>query len=85
MRCPVCVEQGLTSVVHVPQGGYSTLMAGVSYYDKEGAYHHHDPNSHTATYSCSNGHRWRRVTYNRCLNCDYNEERDSILVLAEDA
>ena len=77
MRCPVCVEQGQTSTVFVPTGGVVTLMLGQRYYDEQGRYHDHDPNSHTYSYSCSNEHRWVETIYDLCLNCDFNAGRNS--------
>lgn len=53
--CPICKVLKKKSIVH---GGVvmSTLMCTSSYYDEDGKYHYNDPNTHTYSYSCSNGH-----------------------------
>ncbi len=37
-----------------------TCMGDIEYFDSNGRHHHHDPNTFTRAYSCSNGHRWAR-------------------------
>lgn len=44
----------------------STLMGWSPFYDNKGHYHKHDPNIHTAYYSCSNMHSWFIETKNKC-------------------
>ena len=46
-------------------------MGFESYYDEEGKYHHHDPNSSWSNASCSNGHRFFVRSGNRCSNCEF--------------
>lgn len=65
MICPECKKQGLKSKVYIG-GSTSTLMYCQPFYDKEGKYHDHDYNSHTTTYSCSNGHHWTESPPNTC-------------------
>jgi hypothetical protein len=78
MICQKCKAEGKKSRVNVPMGGFSTCMAWQNYYDEDGKYHHHDPNSHSSTYSCSEGHRWHVTTYSQCFSCDFNEGRDTV-------
>lgn len=58
MFCIYCIEEGKESVVY-PGSTWGTMMASVPYYDKNGVYHDHGPNTYTTDYSCSNGHRWK--------------------------
>lgn len=55
--CPRCLYDGVTSRV---EGGcyMTTLMAGHAYYDEEGNYHSHDPNTSHGSMTCSRGHTW---------------------------
>lgn len=59
MICPTCKENGMRSRVY-SQGTRSTLIGYTqSYYDENGNYvENPDPNRHTTTYLCSNGHQW---------------------------
>ena len=51
--------------------GYSvvTAMAGQDYYDEDGRFHHHDPNSRTQQFTCSEGHAWVEVSTSGCEPC----------------
>lgn len=74
MKCPKCVKAGKKSIVY--EGGtVSTLMYSPPFYDEDGEYHAHDNNSHTTSYSCSNGHQWTETPTNKCPNpkCDFNK------------
>jgi len=71
MKCEKCVSEGEQSSIQAPAGGVSTAIASAPYYDNEGIYHHHDPNSFTSAYSCSRGHRWVRSTRSGCPAGDY--------------
>ena len=55
--CPFCIEAGTKSRLY---GGTTvvTCMYSPPYHDEEGHYHSHDPNHHTTSYHCSNGHRF---------------------------
>ena len=57
MMCPICVDQGTRSRV-TPGDRFTTLMGHSPYYDEDGQYHIHDPNTVTVEYGCSHGHRW---------------------------
>jgi hypothetical protein len=72
MKCPFCVEAGQISKV-VPGIKMTTSMMGRSYYDEEGEYHSHDPNWHTTSYRCSNGHAWSSKYKLGCrvAGCEY--------------
>lgn len=68
MKCPTCVAEGKTSRVY-PLGGFVTCMASYPYYDEAGNYHHHDPNTHTGSYQCSEGHKWSDSSKSPCPTC----------------
>lgn len=65
MKCKQCNEEGLTSRVEVGPG-FRTAMCAVPYYDEQGRYHYHDPNTSTYTYQCSNGHEWSESSTSHC-------------------
>lgn len=65
MKCPECVKAGQTSRVTVGMST-STLMSGSSFYDENGDYHSHDPNTTETDYACSNGHQWQESTRSKC-------------------
>jgi len=72
MICPFCKEEGKKS--HVHPGVRSTTLIGFStYYDEDGIYHIHDPNSSSQNFICSNKHRWNEVSYEPCPNCEYKK------------
>lgn len=73
MICPQCKVNDQRSTVHIG-AGMSTAMYSAPYYDEDGTYHFHDRNSHTKSYSCSNGHRWAETATNRCPGCDWTKE-----------
>lgn len=79
MKCPVCQEKGLKSNVY-PGGGQSTLMGFTPYYDEEGNYHIHDPNTITFSYSCSLGHKWKEVSKKECPSCEYGEGSSKTII-----
>ena len=74
MICPQCKKQGLKSKVF-NESSFSTAMAGPSYYDEDGNYHYHSPNTTTTNYYCSYNHRWTEKTKKPCpnKNCNYNK------------
>jgi hypothetical protein len=49
-------------------------MGFETYYDEEGKYHRHDPNSSWSNASCSNGHRFFVRSSSRCNNCDFGSK-----------
>jgi len=63
--CPTCREEGKKSYVY-SVGATTTLMYCQPYYDEDGQYHHHDSNTTTYSYRCSNGHEWREKTSGSC-------------------
>lgn len=73
MKCEKCVAEGKRSTV-TDHGGMTTCMGTHSFYDEDGAHHFHDPNGHTRTYECSNGHRLSVTTYSQCrvAGCNFN-------------
>lgn len=70
MKCIKCVEQGLKSKLY-NLGSSITLMGWSPYFDEEGIYHNHNPNTRTTTYECSNGHYFNVAGHDKCPNCDY--------------
>ena len=69
MKCAECEVAGTPSRVY-EGGSMATCMSGQTYYDETGAYHRHDPNIYTTSYSCSNGHRWVTESRHRCPACE---------------
>lgn len=65
MRCPECAEAGRRSRVF-PLGGTRTLMHARPFYDEDGKFHHHDPNTDTQSYRCSEGHEWQESSKGSC-------------------
>lgn len=72
MKCPECVEAGLRSTVR-DQGGMVTLVGYHPYYDEDGLYHSHDPNTRTTIFVCSNKHSWIVKSKSPCPNCRYGK------------
>ena len=68
MKCPVCVKLGLKSTL-TEGAGMSTMMYSAPYYDEDGNYHNHDPNTHTHTLACSNGHKMTVSHKSGCIPC----------------
>jgi hypothetical protein len=73
MKCLTCLEEGRKSTI-TPHGGSTICMGFSPYYDEEGKYHSHDPNTSSFWYSCSNGHEWGESSYRACPSCDYATE-----------
>ena len=74
MFCPGCKEQGLKSKIYVG-ASTTTLLGFTPFYDEEGNYHCHDPNTITTSYSCSNGHRWQEYSWGECWCGWSNKEK----------
>jgi hypothetical protein len=72
MICKECQNQGLKSQVH-PGIGMRTLMGWSPYYDENGKFHSHDPNTITTDYKCSNGHSWEEQSHITCW-CGWPEK-----------
>lgn len=68
MKCEECVAEGERSTV-TSLGGMSTLMGFRPYYDEDGNYHVHDPNTTTSGYRCSRGHQFVESTLSPCPTC----------------
>lgn len=75
MFCNKCLEEGETSII-TPSGSTSTLMYSDPYYDTEGLYHYHDPNTHSSNYRCSRGHKFFINLTRGCENCDYGNKQE---------
>lgn len=66
MKCPQCIEEGKTSVVHPQQGYAVTAMAWRTFYDRSGSYHTHNPNAPKHRhYTCSEGHAFK-IKHSTC-------------------
>jgi hypothetical protein len=65
MKCQTCEREGLRSTVHVG-ATVSTAMCSYSFYDEDGKYHYHNPNTVGTSYRCSNGHTWHESHRNPC-------------------
>jgi len=65
MICQQCKDEDKKSNVYE---GYGTVTAMYCppYYDEEGKKHHHDLNTWTINYSCSNGHDWSVKSSGQC-------------------
>lgn len=76
MICTKCRDEGKTSKVY-SEGGTSTLLGGGGpYWDEEGVYHNHDPNTRTIGFHCSNGHTWVTKSKPSCPAGDYGGEKE---------
>lgn len=75
MKCPECVKAGTPSRLY-PGGSSSTCMYCPPFYDEEGVYHHHDMNTITNGYRCSNGHAWKTSHRHKCPanGCEWNKD-----------
>ncbi len=72
--CPTCENKRLKSYVY--PGLTTTTLAHYSpFYDKDGRYHHHDANTLTTEYHCSNGHKWTEHTSGSCW-CGWPNKKD---------
>ena len=80
MRCPVCVENGQTSLVTSERASGSTDVAGMDYWDENDKLHVHDPSCTMCKHHCTNGHEMLMLQYDACPSCDYNKDRTQLLV-----
>ena len=65
MKCPICVANGTKSKVY-EGSSFSTLIGSHPFYDEDGVYHDHDPNTHSDYYSCTLGHSFSVKRINKC-------------------
>jgi hypothetical protein len=65
MICSQCKAQLLKSTIH-EGAGMSTAANVQRFYDEAGVHHVHDPNAHSTSYMCSQGHSWVEKVYNKC-------------------
>jgi len=70
VKCPTCEAEGRRSRAY-PGITYTTDMYFAPYYDEDGVYHHHDANSRTSSYRCSNGHEWMEAGVWECPAGDW--------------
>ena len=74
MICATCKAEGKTSRVFA-RGGSTTAAYYQPFYDEDGKYHHHDGNVRTASFECSNGHRWTEQSMGSCW-CGWPDKKD---------
>lgn len=74
MICPACKAHGVRSNVY-PGFSSTTLMGGASYWDTDGRYHSHDPNTTTTDFRCSQGHEWTEHHKSPCPSCNYGRQQ----------
>lgn len=65
MICETCKGEGEKSSVTC-HGAVTTCMGYYPYWDEDGVYHNHDPNSTRSIYKCSRGHEFSKTQLNRC-------------------
>lgn len=82
MKCPVCIQEGKKSRVS-DKGSAATLISCPSYYDEDGKQHHHDRNTTTASYSCSNGHNFMVGRVGRPCWCGWNKDQVPTVTINE--
>jgi hypothetical protein len=82
MKCPECRAKGVKSTVSV-LGTSVTLLSYTPYYDAEGVFHRHDPNTQTSGYRCSNGHHWSEKSLSPCPAGDYPDKEEPEEALEE--
>jgi len=80
MKCPVCVKEEKKSQVY-PGQCTSTCMAAMPYYDEDGQYHNHVPNTTTTYYSCSNRHRFVINSRSGCSYCNAYPAKNETTIL----
>jgi len=73
MKCPTCVEEGEKSLVYSGGRSMTCMGGGAPYWDEDGEYHSHDPNTISTRYSCSRGHVWGKTSKISCPapGCDW--------------
>ena len=73
MSEPKCPEAGCTATRIYPGMSSTTLMYSQPYWEN-GKYHHHDLNTTTTKYACSEVHSWTVKSTASCPSCDYPQE-----------
>lgn len=62
MICPFCADEGKKSIVTALGAPSRTLVYFAPQWDEDGNLIRSNPNTVTASYSCSRGHRWQQKT-----------------------
>jgi len=72
MICPACQREGKQSRIKL-LGYIVTSMCAHEFYDEQGRYHSHDPNSMSTSARCSAGHQLAIVVKHGCDvdGCDF--------------
>ena len=81
MICPICKIRNLKSCVY-PQGSSRTMAYYRPFFNEDGVEHHHDANSTSTSYRCSNGHVWVTHKRGRCPtnDCEWNNAKETLQV-----
>lgn len=73
MICPECQASGGRSEVrYVPMSEVRTTLPVDRFFDADGDSHTHDPNTYTASYTCSEGHVFEVHGAGACHRCDWS-------------
>lgn len=68
VKCQTCQADGEQSFVRVGSSA-TTAMGTDVFYDEDGRFHCHDPNTTATEFWCSRGHSWTESRQHRCLTC----------------
>lgn len=79
MICPKCKNENKKSRVYC-YGSFSTLMYFRPFYDENGFYHHHDSNTYTDSYQCSEGHRITVTSKGKCESCNWGHNTEVVVI-----
>jgi hypothetical protein len=84
MKCPICELENKESTVRLGTL-FTTLMGNFQFYDKDGVYHMHDPNTKGQNASCSNNHKFCIEADIACPaeGCSRNDQNNRCVVKAE--
>ena len=82
MKCKHCEAEGETSELTL-HTSHTTLMCSLSYYDEEGRFHHHDPNTKSDRVTCSRGHSYEHRATDACW-CGWKAEGYRVTTVSPD-
>jgi hypothetical protein len=77
-KCPLCEKEGKKSKLYPGGTSYFSIGGNFTHYDEDGVRHYHDPTRKVSNYSCSNGHHFMRVHYQKCPTCNWQKKEDEI-------
>lgn len=82
MKCPRCEKEGLKSYYYLSSGGGSTCAGWIPFFDEDGKYHSHDPNTTQSESHCSNGHKFIHKYMSKC--CEEYPGKDETIDVTGD-